>query len=446
MASAALATETPPDGYGAMVAKLLPSVVSIYVRTAAQEAAGNGQGQARQYSKSTQGSGFIIDSSGYIITNHHVIENAYDITVVMEDGRYLKAALIGKLKRVDLALLKVESSRPLPAITFGDSGKMIPGDTVLAMGNPLGLGGTVTRGIVSALNRNISETPFDDFMQVDAAINHGNSGGPLFNTAGEVVGVNTAFFSPDGGSSGLGFAIPSNDVVWIIDQLRSRKGLRPGWVDLQVQSVSDEIAEAFDLTSPGGAIVVGVKPESIASKAGVHEGDIVLRFNNQPIQDVRSLAREVGKTEPGQTAPMQVWRDGQTATLSIPVVEWHGVGGINGIPPDTHDAAVAQGLKAPHLGLSLVPLSSDQRRIWGISVNQKGVMISSVTPFSIADNHELRPGEIIVKVFDTAVNMPDDVPRLIRASHDKKARYVAFLVANDNGTRWVPVPIAAGQP
>ena len=232
VAPAAFAADPPPAGFAPVVAKLLPTVVSIYVRTPRDRRTPTTATDRRSSpAQQSQGSGFIIDPAGYIVTNRHVIEGAYDITVVLEDQRFLKARLVGKMKRMDLALLKVEVSQQLPAVTFGDSSKMQPGDAVIAIGNPLGLGGTVTTGVVSALNRNISETPFDDYIQIDAPINHGNSGGPLFNAAGELIGVNTAFFSPGGGSVGLSFAIPANDVAWVFDQMRKYHTVRAGWVD-----------------------------------------------------------------------------------------------------------------------------------------------------------------------------------------------------------------------
>jgi serine protease Do len=442
----ALAADPPTSGFGPVVGKLLPTVVSIYVRTAAQKASDSGKGPVQYASQQSQGSGFIIDPSGYIVTNRHVIEGAYDITVVTEDQRFLKARLVGKMKRMDLALLKVEVSKPMAAVSFGDSSKLVPGDAVIAIGNPLGLGGTVTTGVVSALNRDISETPFDDYIQIDAPINHGNSGGPLFNAIGELIGVNTAFFSPGGGSVGLSFAIPANDVAWVMDQMRKYHTVRAGWVDIQVQDVSDEIGEAFGHPEPGGAIVVGVKPDSIAAKAGVKQADIILTFNGQTITDVRALARVTGMSPIGKDAPMQVWRGGQTVTLSVPVVEYTGPGGVNGIMEAPHDAAVAQGMKAPHLGLSLTPLTPDLRQKWKIAANQPGLLITDVVPFSIAENHDLRPGEVIVSVMSHPVTSVDQVIGLFTGMMQQKAPYVAFLVANDNGTRWVPVPISAGVP
>jgi serine protease Do len=447
-ATSARAADPPPAGFAPIVAKLLPTVVSVYVRAVGQKSGGSSSTSQAQYaSQQSQGSGYFIDPSGYIVTNHHVIQNAYDITVVLEDQRQLRARLVAKLDRIDVALLKVDSSQPFPAVTFGNSDQVKPGDAVLAIGNPLGLGGTVTAGIVSALNRNISETPFDDFIQIDAAINHGNSGGPLFNAAGELIGMNTAFFSAAGstGSVGLGFAIPSNDVAWVIGQIRSKGKLNPGWIDVQVQFVSDEIAEAFGRSGPGGAIVVATPPDSAVAKAGLREADIITAFNDAPVADVRALARAVAKTAPGTIAPMTVWRSRQALTLQVPVVAWRGTDSISGIPAAVHDASVAQGLKAPRFGLTVVPLTNALRQEWGMQPGQQGVLIKSVVPFSIADNHNLRPGEVIMSVMETPVTTPEEAMRQVKALHDQGARYVAFLVGNDNGTRWVSMPISAGE-
>jgi serine protease Do len=427
-----------------MVAKVLPSVVSVYIRAVVQKSAGSSGNGSQFASQAMQGSGFIIHPTGFIVTNHHVIQNAYAIDVVMEDMRVLRARLVGALSRLDLALLKVDSSKPLPAVTFGNSDLVKPGDPVIAIGNPLGLGGTVTSGIVSALNRNISETPFDDFIQIDAAINHGNSGGPLFNAAGEVIGVNTAFFSPGKGSVGLGFSMPSNDVIWVMDQIRIKGRLDPGWIDMQVQSVEDDIAEAFGRPGPGGAIVVSVPPDGVAAKAGLRPGDIVLRFNGLAVSDVRALAREVAKTTPGSTVPMDVWRSGAATTVQIPIVAWRGTPEINGIPAAVHDASLAKGMQAPHFGLNLVPLTDALRQSWGMAANQSGVLIADVVPFSVADNHNLRPGEVIVSVMETPVSTPDQALEIIGRMHAGGAAYLAFLVGNDNGARWVSLPIAAG--
>ncbi len=449
-ATPARAADPPPAGFAPVVAKVLPTVVSIYVRALVEKNApkdtGRTASKASYASQQSQGSGFLIDGKGHIVTNRHVIENAYAITVVLEDQRELRARLVGKLIRIDLALLKIDDSKPLPAVEFGNSDLVQPGDAVLAIGNPLGLGGTVTSGIVSALNRNISETPFDDFIQIDAAINHGNSGGPLFNAAGQLIGVNTAFFSPNGstGSVGLGFAIPSNDVAWVIERMLSGRPLDPGWIDIEVQSVADEIGQAFGRPGPGGAIVVSVAPDSVPFKAGMRQGDIVLRYNGLAVPDVRGLAREVAKTRPGSVVPLVVWRDRQEVTLQIPIVSWHGSDTIAGIPPELSNASVAKALGAPHFGLNLVPLTPALRREWSMAPTQRGVMIGSVVPFSIADNHNLRPGEVIMNVMQTPTATPAEVLASLKQLHDAGARYAALLIGNDNGMRWVSLPVAAG--
>jgi serine protease Do len=447
-AGPASATDPTSAGFAPVVAKLLPSVVSVYIRTVGEKSSSAGSGQLQYASKASQGSGFVVDPSGYIVTNRHVIEGAYAITVVMNDGRMLKATLVGKLQRMDLALLKVDVTIPLPAVTFGDSDKMRQGDPVIAIGNPLGLGGSVTAGIVSALNRSISETPFDDYLQVDAAINHGNSGGPLFNAAGELIGVNVAFFSPTdgGGSVGLGFAIPANDLKWVLDQLRTKRKITAGWIAMEVQSVSSDVAAAFGRTDPTGAIVVNLKDDSIAAKAGIRRGDIVLAFGGDPVSDVRALARAVAKTEPGTTATLQVWRNGKTVSVQVPIVLYPGGESINGLDPVIHDAAVAKGQQAPNLGVNLVTLTAAGRQKWGMSANLKGVLIDSVVPFSVADSHNIRPGEVVMTVMDTPVSMPEEVYKAVQGLRAAGANHIAFLVGNDNGMRWVALPFVPAAP
>jgi serine protease Do len=444
----AQAADPPPAGFAPVVGKLLPTVVSIYIRAVVPKTGAGGRARttSRFASQASQGSGFIISADGYIVTNHHVVQNAYAITIVMEDKRQLRARLVAALNRIDIALLKMQPAKPLPCVSFGNSDVVRPGDAVLAIGNALGLGGTVTSGIVSALNRNISETPFDDFIQIDAAINHGNSGGPLFNAAGELIGVNTAFFSPSGssGSVGLGFAIPSNDVAWVIEQLRTKGRLDPGWIEMEVQSVSGELAEAFALPSPGGAVIVSLPPDGVAARAGLLPGDIVTLYNDLAVPDVRALGREVAKTRPGSTAALTIWRDGGSRTVRVPVVAWHGTAEINGIPPAVQDPALAKAMQAPHFGLTLVPLTEQRRRAWGMAASLRGVMIESVLPFSVADNHNLRPGEVIMNVMETPVTTPEEALRQVKALHDRGAAYAALLMGNDNGMRWVSLPIAAG--
>ena len=262
------------------------------------------------------GSGFIIDPSGYIVTNNHVIDGADEISVTLTDNTTLKATLVGKDDRVDLALLKVTTDHPLTAVKFGDSDVERVGDWVLAIGNPFGLGGSVTAGIVSARGRDIRQGPYDDFIQTDAAINRGNSGGPLFNMNGDVIGINTAIYSPSGGSVGIGFSIPSNLAKGVVMQLREYGHARRGWLGVRIQQVTPDIAEAVGLKDVSGAMVAGMNDGGPADKAGIHNGDVILKFNNQDVKEMRTLPRIVAETEVGKQVPVTVWRDHKEVNLT----------------------------------------------------------------------------------------------------------------------------------
>ncbi|MDP9095392.1 MAG: Do family serine endopeptidase, partial [Pseudomonadota bacterium] len=261
------------------------------------------------------GSGFIIDKSGYIVTNNHVIDGADEISVTLTDNTTLKAKLVGKDDRVDLALLKVETDHPLTAVSFGDSDTSRVGDWVLAIGNPFGLGGSVTAGIVSARGRDIRQGPYDDFIQTDAAINRGNSGGPLFNMNGEVIGINTAIYSPSGGSVGIGFSVPANLAKPVIMQLREYGHARRGWLGVRIQQVTPDIAEAIGLKDVQGAMVAGMNDGGPADKAGIHNGDVILKFNGQDVKEMRTLPRLVAETEVGKQVPVVLWRDHKEVTV-----------------------------------------------------------------------------------------------------------------------------------
>jgi len=269
------------------------------------------------------GSGFIIDPSGIIVTNRHVIEGAKDILVTLQDNTLLRATLLAQADLIDVALLKVTPESPLHSVRFGDSDAVRVADRVVAIGNPLGLGGSVTQGIVSALNRDIRDTAFDDYIQTDAAINHGNSGGPLFNEHGDVIGMNTAIFSPEAtsGSIGLGFAIPSNDVRLAVEALRSPGGMRTGTLGFRIQQVTPEIADALNMSKAEGVIVGGTTEDGAASKCGIMAGDIVLNYGNTPIKDVRALARAVAKTPPGTVVTLRIWRNDEPMLLAATVQE-----------------------------------------------------------------------------------------------------------------------------
>jgi serine protease Do len=333
--SAALAV--PAGGYADLVAQVSPSVVFIEVTSAASDASfsgdlpenipddlrrrfqdmiPNGQTQAPRHGV---GSGFIISADGEIVTNHHVIDGADKVMVKLSDGRSLEAKVVGSDPLTDIALLRVEAAEDLPAIAFGNSEVMRPGDEVFAVGNPFGLGGTVTSGIVSATSRNINSGPFDDFIQTDAAINRGNSGGPLFNADGEVIGVNTAIYSPDGGSVGIGFAVPSDLVQTIVADLEDDGTITRGWLGVQIRPMTEEVASVLGYDTPRGAVVELVQDDSPAQKAGLADGDIILSFNGTEIQDLRDLTRAVAETAPDASAEVVVLHKGQQTTLQVTV-------------------------------------------------------------------------------------------------------------------------------
>lgn len=331
------ALAVPPGGYGDLVERVSPSVVFIEVTARGDVAQPGGGlpenmpeelrerfrdmipqvpgGQARQ----GVGSGFVISGDGQVVTNHHVVEGAESVTVKMADGRAFEATIIGSDPLTDIALLQVETDETLPAIAFGASGKMRAGDEVVAVGNPFGLGGTVTAGIISAKSRNINAGPYDDFIQTDAAINRGNSGGPLFNNDGEVIGVNTAIFSPDGGSVGIGFAVPSDLVQTVVADLQDDGVITRGWLGVQIRPMSDEVATVLGYDSPRGAVIEAVSEDSPADKGGLKKGDIILSFGGVEIAELRDLTRAVAGTAPGKSAEIQLLRKGETMTRDITI-------------------------------------------------------------------------------------------------------------------------------
>ena len=335
------ALAVPAGGYAELVESVSPSVVFIEVSGKPVEAAADdaapadnpieefmrrfgGQQMPRPGMPNSQqmhgvGSGFIISDEGLIVTNNHVVENAATVTVKMSDGRSFEASVVGTDPMTDIALLKVEADGPLPALRFGSSADMRPGDEVVAVGSPFGLGGTATSGIVSATSRNINAGPLDDFIQTDAAINRGNSGGPLFNADGEVIGVNTAIFSPDGGSVGIGFAVPSDVVQRIVADLEDDGQIARGWLGVQIRPMSDEVANVLGYDAPRGAVVEEVSEKSPAGQAGIKKGDIIMSFNGKDIAEMRDLPKAVAETTPETAATLVVLRKGKQVTLDLTV-------------------------------------------------------------------------------------------------------------------------------
>jgi serine protease Do len=392
---------------------------------------------------SSLGSGFVIDPSGLIVTNNHVIEGADEIIINFTDGSKLKVVkVLGHDSKTDLALLKVEPKQPLKAVTFGDSAKMRVGDWVMAIGNPFGLGGTVTVGIISAKKRDINAGPYDDFLQTDAAINRGNSGGPLFNMDGEVIGVNTAIISPSGGSIGIGFAVPSNSAVQVVDQLKQFGETRRGWLGVHVQNVTEEIAESLGMKEATGALVANVSPDSPAATAGIQPSDVILKFDGQPVENMRGLPRAVAATPIGKAVPVEVLRKGQTLDVTVTV----------GRLPETEEAedqeqSEPQDKAEPEhevlLGLSIAQLTDQLREQFKIAKTVEGVLISNVEPNSPAAQKDVKAGDVIVEVTQEKVTDPQEV--LARVEAVKKAgRKTVLLLISDakGGLRFVAVPMS----
>ena len=390
---------------------------------------------------SSLGSGFVIDPSGLIVTNNHVIEGADEIIINFTDGTKLKVTkILGHDPKTDLALLKVEPKKPLKAITFGDSSKMRVGDWVLAIGNPFGLGGSVTVGVISATKRDINAGPYDDFLQTDAAINRGNSGGPLFNMDGQVIGVNTAIISPTGGSIGIGFAVPSNSAVQVVDQLKQYGETRRGWLGVHVQNVTEEIAASLGLPEPKGALVAKVSPDSPAATAGIQSSDVILTFDGEPIENMRGLPRAVAATAIGKAVAVQLLRKGQTMDVTVTVGR---------LPEDeeAEDATKDEEEPAPEseredlLGLSIAPLTEELRNQYGIGKSIEGVVIIEVKPNSPAAQKGVKPGDVIVEVTQEKVKQPQDVKSRLLAVKKAGRRSVLLLLSDSKGElRFVAVP------
>jgi serine protease Do len=429
-----------------LVPKLLPAVVNISTRQLVVSNTGK-PGQAAEQSTSTRqslGSGFLIDPSGVIVTNNHVIANAYDITVTLQDNQELKATLLATSTVADLAVLKVNAAKPLPIVAFGSSINLKVGQPVVAIGNPLGLGGSVSGGIISALNRDLMSSPYDDYIQTDAAINHGNSGGPLFNLQGEVIGVNTAIFSPlpQGGSIGLGFAIPSDNALFVIGQLRKYGTVRAGFLGAHIQQVTADIAHAVGLADVTGAIVDDVVPGGPAERAQVRAGDVILRVGGQTITDTRAVARAIAVQEIGQTADLVIWRDRHEVALRVDVVEWPGdlvAAGPGGAPPPAPQPASA--MQSSDLGLHLSPANDLLRKKYDLPASEKGLVVTGVVPLSAAYDRGLSPGDVIQRVQADPVTTLADLRQRVQAERAKGTEYMLLLVRDEDGPRWVAMPL-----
>jgi serine protease Do len=392
------------------------------------------------------GSGFIIDPAGLIVTNNHVIDGADEISVTLQDNTTLKATVVGRDETGDIALLKVKPDKPLTAVQFGDSDAQRVGDWVLAIGNPFGLGGSVTAGIVSARGRNIHQGPYDDFIQTDAAINRGNSGGPLFNMDGQVIGMNTAIYSPSGGSIGIGFSIPSNMVKNVVAQLKDFGHPRRGWLGVRIQQVTPDIAESLGLKDATGAMVAGVNDGGPADKAQIRNGDIILKFNNQDVKDMHALPRIVADSEVGQQVPVVLWRDGKEVTLQATLAEkpddtQQVAATTTGTPPDKTPPPV----DIAGLGMKVAPLSQDLKDKYQINADQKGVVVTDVSPNGPAAERGLKAGDVVVEVQQGEVGSVDDVQKRIDAVRKENRKSVLLLIQRQDGLQWVPLSLSGDK-
>jgi serine protease Do len=391
---------------------------------------------------SSLGSGFVIDPSGLVVTNNHVIEGADEIIINFIDGTKLKVVkILGHDPKTDLALLKVAPKKPLKAVSFGDSSVMRVGDWVMAIGNPFGLGGSVTVGIISATKRDINAGPYDDFLQTDAAINRGNSGGPLFNMDGQVIGVNTAIISPTGGSIGIGFAVPSNTALQVLDQLKQYGETRRGWLGVHVQNVTEEIATGLGLQEPKGALVAKVSPDSPAASAGIEPSDVILKFDGQPIDNMRSLPRAVAATPIGKSVAIELLRKGQPMGFTVTVGRLPEGEDVEDAVKVEEEAPAPETDREDLLGLSISPLTDELRDRYGIGKSIEGVVITEVTPNSPAAQKNVKPGDVIVEVTQEKVKQPQDVKSRLLAVKKSGRRSVLLLLSDAKGElRFVAVP------
>jgi serine protease Do len=378
------------------------------------------------------GSGFVLDPSGIVVTNNHVISEADEITVILNDGARLKAEIIGKDQKTDIALLRVKPDKPLKAVKFGDSEKLRLGEWVIAIGNPFSLGGTVTAGIVSARNRDINSGPYDNYIQTDAAINRGNSGGPLFNLDGEVVGVNTAIISPSGGSIGIGFAVPSKTAMPVIDQLRQFGETRRGWLGVRIQQVTDEIAESLKISPARGALVAGVDDKGPAKPAGIEPGDVIVKFDGKDIKEMRDLPRVVADTPIGKQTPVIIIRKGKEETKTVTLGRLEDGEKLAAVDPKG-DGKSDKTVVKKTLGIELANMSDDLRKRYKIKDTVKGVVITGVDPSSPAADKRLSPGDVIVEIAQEAVASADDLQTKIDKLKKDGRKSALLLVAGADG-------------
>ncbi len=459
-------TADPRAGFADLVQKLSPAVVNVSttqkVKSGGVQMFGNlpntpemepfrqfferfGQmqgGQQQEREVTSLGSGFIVDADGYVITNNHVIEDADEITVTLPNNDKYKAKIIGRDKKVDLALLKVDAKQPLPFVAFGDSDAMRVGDWVIAIGNPYGLGGTVTQGIISARQRSINSGPFDDFLQTDAPINRGNSGGPLFNLNGDVIGINTAIFSPSGGSVGIGFAIPTSLAKPVIAQLKEFGRTHRGWLGVKIQEVSDEMADSLGMEKPIGALLLDVSPGGPAAKAGLQAGDLIIKFDGKEISEMRLLPRIVAETKIGSTVNIIYLRNGKSVTSSIKVGEMDEQDDASEGKPgkDKKGEQVTPG-SSSFLGMEMVPLSANLRQELRLPASVQGLVILSVANDSPGLRRGLRRGDVIAEVGGQVTATVASLKKAFAATKSSGRKFAMVKIIRANEAAFVTLPV-----
>jgi len=385
------------------------------------------------------GSGFIVSPDGYIVTNNHVIANASEIMVTLDDGTELFGKLVGADPKADLAVVKVDAKKPLPTLGWGDSDKLRLGDQVLAIGNPFGIGTTVTAGIVSARGRDLHSGPYDDFIQIDAPINHGNSGGPLVDGSGKVVGINTAIYSPNGGSVGVGFAIPADEAKFIVSKLQKDGSIDHGYLGVHIQPVTQDVADAIGLAKAEGALIADVAKNSPASRAGLKQGDAITAMDGKPVTTPRELSRVVADLSPGDSEKLTVWRDGKSVELSV---------AIGGNDVEKPQPAAANGAEkvvpsGPRIGVSLGDITPEVRKRLGLATDLQGAVIAEVSLDKTADEAGLKPGDIVLSVNDKTIHDANEAKNAVRAVAKADKKSVLLLIQRGHNRIFVAVPFAA---
>ncbi len=448
----AITPEQTLPNFTHLVEQVKPAVVSITTRLSSPQADDNGQQGPMQlpfpfnqmipqmpqaHAVEARGSGFIVKADGTIVTNNHVVKDAKSVTVTLDDGVTFPAKVIGRDPRTDIAVLKIDAGHPLPYIQLGNSADVKPGEWVVAMGNPFGLGGTVTAGIVSAVSRDIGDGPYDQFIQIDAPINPGNSGGPLFTQDGKVIGMNTAILSPSGGSIGIGFAVPSDMIRDVTAQLEASGHVTRGYIGVEAQELKGATAKGLDIPDNSGALLAGVMPDGPASHADLQPGDVIESVNGKKVANPRELAVDVAAIKPGEEAHLTILHDGTTKDVALKVGE---------LPNEqTASNEHGGGEHQEQLGLALAPLSPDMRGQLDVPDGTRGAVVRGVEPGSPAEQAGLQPGDVIVGVGTHTVTSPSTAAREIHSAMNSKDHAVALRVIRNGEAMFVGIQTGPNQ-